>query len=486
MEANKKTIDINPGTGIMDVLGHAGYTFNEAVADIIDNSISSKASVIEIHFSIDNKEPFLYILDNGNGMSFDELKGSAIIGNKKIEDKREEYDLGRFSTGLKSATKSFCDNVIISSKTVDAQNHTINIDYNYIKSTNKWQAFEVDDFDFKNKIENHGTLIYCDKLHIVDNSGNKDELYKKIDSLNNSLSHVFGMFLLEGVFKIYIQVGNSIKNEVIGWNPFGLLENKSTRVLCSDKKELNGQPVYFKSYILPTYDNLSQKDKNYMIGNGLINQEGFYVYRNNRLIVDGGWLSLDKMNLDDKSKYARIRVDFPSSLDKEFKINFSKTKIEIPEELKKTFVSIAKQARTESRTSFNYLKNPEVKRNLKKNESEKLWNSSKIDGATVLLLNDKHPTIKEILSPLSDYEIKRLCSFISKSLPIGLIQGQEITTISYTEKELRDLMEQTYNAFKKKGMDISLIKREMSRMEPYKDYINILLEFFTGKEDDDQ
>lgn len=485
MEANKKTFDINPGTGIMDVLGHTGYTFNEAIADIIDNSISSKASAIEIHFSIDTEEPFLYILDNGNGMSFDELKSSAIIGNKKIEDKREEYDLGRFSTGLKSATKSFCDDVIISSKALDAQNHTINIDYNYIKNTNKWQAFEVDNFEFENKIENHGTLIYCNKLHIVDNNDNKDEWYKKIDSLNNSLSHVFGMFLLEEGLKIYIQVGDSMKNEVIGWNPFGLLENKSTRVLCSDKKELNGQTVYFKSYILPTYDNLSQKDKNYMLGNGLINQEGFYVYRNNRLIVDGGWLSLEKMNLDDKSKYARIRVDFPSSLDKEFKINFSKTKIEIPEELKKTFVIIAKQARTESRTSFNYLKNPEIKRNLKKNESERLWNSSKNNGATVLFLNEKHPTIKEMLSPLSESEIKKFCTFISKSLPIALIQGQEISTVSYTENELRDLMEQTYNAFKKKDMDISLIKREMSRMEPYKDYINILLEFFTEKEDDD-
>lgn len=483
MEANKKTFDINPGTGIMDVLGHTGYTFNEAIADIIDNSISSKASIIDIYFSLDGEKQFLYILDNGNGMNFDELRDSAKIGNKKIEAKREEHDLGRFSTGLKSATKSFCDNVIISSKTVDTQNHTINIDYNYIKNTNKWQAFEIDDFKYKNKIENHGTLIYCDNLHIVNNNSNKEEWYKKIENLSKSLSHVFGMFLLEQKLKIYVQVGNSMNNEIVGWNPFGLLENKSTKVLCSDKKELNGQSVYFKSYILPTYDNLSQKDKNYMIGNGLINQEGFYVYRNNRLIVDGGWLSLEKMNLDDKSKYARIRVDFPSSLDSEFKINFSKTKIEIPEELKKTFISIAEQARKESRTSYNYLKNPEIKRSLKKNESEKLWTSSKNNGATVLSLNEKHPAIKGMLSSLSESEIKKFCSFISKSLPIGLIQGQEIITVSYTENELRELMDQTYKSLKEKGMDVSSIKREMSKMEPYKDYINILLEFFIDKEE---
>ena len=77
--SNKKTFNINPGTGIMDVLGHTGYSFNEAIADILDNSISSGASTIDIYFSFKENNEFLYILDNGNGMNFDELKSAAKI-----------------------------------------------------------------------------------------------------------------------------------------------------------------------------------------------------------------------------------------------------------------------------------------------------------------------------------------------------------------------------------------------------------------------
>ena len=479
--SNKKTFNINPGTGIMDVLGHTGYSFNEAIADILDNSISSGASTIDIYFSFKENNEFLYILDNGNGMNFDELKSAAKIGDKDLSDERTETDLGRFSTGLKSATRSFCDNVIISSKKRNKKINTINIDYKHIKESGRWEAFELNDFKYEDKIKDSGTLIYCDNLLTINSKLNEKELYKKIGSLQTSLSHVFGMFLIENKLKINIQVNNSKKNEVIGWNPFDLLENKTTRSIYSDVKRLNGKEVKIKTYILPTFDNLSTIDQDYMKGNGLTNQEGFYIYRNNRLIVDGGWLSLEGLSYDDKARYARIRVDYPSSLDEEFKINFSKTNIIVPEELKATFLNVAKQARKESRQNFNYQKHPEIKRRLKKHEEENLWNSTKNNGALVFSLNYKHPLIKQMLPSLSDGELKRMCNLISKSLPISLIQGQEATTVEYTESELIDYMNETYNNLKNSGLDKDEIKKKMAHTEPFNEHLDLLVEFFESR-----
>ena len=126
---------------MMDVLGHSGYTFNYAMADILDNCISAHAKNIKIYFDLTLKNPYLYILDDGDGMTFDELKNAAVIGYKDIGEKREEDDLGRYSTGLKSATRSFCDDVVISSKPYDNRCNSIEIDYSHITESKKWEAF---------------------------------------------------------------------------------------------------------------------------------------------------------------------------------------------------------------------------------------------------------------------------------------------------------------------------------------------------------
>ena len=56
----KKAFPINPSTNMMEVLGHSGYTFDAAIADIIDNSISAKAKNVTIFFDFEKDIPYLY------------------------------------------------------------------------------------------------------------------------------------------------------------------------------------------------------------------------------------------------------------------------------------------------------------------------------------------------------------------------------------------------------------------------------------------
>ena len=220
-----------------------------------------------------------------------------------------------------------------------------------------------------------------------------------------------------------------------------------------------------------------------MNGKGLIDQEGFYIYRNKRLIKEGGWLGLDKLGLDDKCKYARIEVNIPSALDKDFKINFSKNSLDIPDELKSVFYDVAKKARKESKTNFNYQKHPEIKRTTRK-EEERIWKTSKSDGALVLSINMQHPLIQELSTKLSECELKKLCNVLTKSLPVSMIQEQGTTTIAYTEHELEDLMEEMYQKLISQGFEIKEAKKKMASMEPFKEYLNLLLQFFDDKEDE--
>lgn len=482
MEKELRPFSINPGTGMMDVLGHSGYTFNFAIADLLDNCISAHAKNIKLFFDFDSKEPYLYILDDGNGMSLKELQNSAVIGFKDINSERDADDLGRYSTGLKSATRSFCDNVIISSKEEGQLRNSIEIDYAHIKESQKWEAFILDSFFLEEKINNHGTLVCCRKLHFSNDISLNKNVFDKLNDLEKSISHIFGKYLLSGDIKISIQVNGSNENEVIGWNPFVLPENKSTKLVYSGSRKYKGQNITFKAYVLPTYGNLSKSDQIYMEGNGLIDQEGFYVYRNKRLIKEGGWLSLKKMGLDDKCKYARIDIEIPSALDKDFQINFSKNSLSIPDELLDTFTDVANKARRESRSNFNYVKHPELKRTTKK-EEERIWKATKSGGALVLSINMEHPLIQEISSKLPFSDLKKLCNLLSKTLPLSMIQEQSTTIVSYTDNELEDLMNGMYQKLLNDGMDKKATRKKMAGMEPFKDHLNLLIEFFDKMEE---
>lgn len=482
MEKEHRPFSINPGTGMMDVLGHSGYTFNFAIADLLDNCISAHAKNIKLFFDFNSEEPYLYILDDGDGMSLDDLKNSAVIGFKDINLNRESDDLGRYSTGLKSATRSFCDDVIISSKKDGMKCNSIEIDYSHIKESKKWEAFILDSFFLENKINDHGTLVFCKRLNFSNDISLNKNVFDKLNDLEMSISHIFGKFLLAGNIKISIQVSGSTENQVKGWNPFALPENKSTKLVFKDIKKYKGHEISFKAYVLPTYGNLSKTDQAYIEGKGLIEQEGFYIYRNKRLIKEGGWLSLDKMGLDDKCKYARIDVEIPSSLDKEFDINFSKNSLSVPEELIDIFTVVANKARRESRSNFNYVKHPELKKTTKK-EEERIWKTTKSGGALVLSINMEHPLIQEVSSKLSSQELKKLCVLLSKSLPLTMIQEQNTTVVSYTDNELEDLMDEMYQKMLKDGLEKKTIKSKMSKMEPFKDNLNLLIKFFDRMEE---
>ena len=97
-------------------------------------------------------------------------------------------------------------------------------------------------------------------------------------------------------------------------------------------------------------------------------------------------------------------------------------------------------------------------------------------------INMDHPLIQDLASKLSVNELKRLCNLLSKSLPISTIQSQSATTISYNNKELESMMDSMYTSLLEKNLDKIEIKKKMAKMEPFKEHINLLIDFFDKKE----
>ena len=84
-----------------------GYSLETSIADILDNSIAAKAKKIEIEIPhSDQCEPYISIKDDGVGMSKEELIENMRLGCKDPDQEREPGDLGRFGSGMKTASFS--------------------------------------------------------------------------------------------------------------------------------------------------------------------------------------------------------------------------------------------------------------------------------------------------------------------------------------------------------------------------------------------
>ena len=84
--------------GIRDI----GYNLESATADIVDNSITAGARNIGIEFYWSGEDPWISVMDDGNGMTEEVLKNAMRLGSKSPIDQRKENDLGRFGLGLKT------------------------------------------------------------------------------------------------------------------------------------------------------------------------------------------------------------------------------------------------------------------------------------------------------------------------------------------------------------------------------------------------
>ena len=86
--------------------------------------------------------------------------------------------------------------------------------------------------------------------------------------------------------------------------------------------------VSVQPYVLPFQKDLTPEDKK--LSGGIENyrsKQGFYIYRNERLIIWGTWFGRHR---DELTKYARVKVDIPNTLDDIWNIDIKKQNATIP------------------------------------------------------------------------------------------------------------------------------------------------------------
>lgn len=399
---------------LLSSLRSVGYTEDTAIADILDNCISAGADIIKIKF--DWKYKRIIIVDNGSGMQENELLNAMRIGSANPNDNRLDIDLGRFGMGMKTASFSLGKKLLVVTK---YHNTIANAcwDLNRIELDNEWNLYiednkcEIVSFATSelDKFENGTAIIISDLDRLIDCNNiekSKNRFYNIIKKVKKHLSLVFHRFIEED--GICIEVNNNVINP---WNPF-LINNRATQELASEiyeEKEVLVQP-----YILPHKTKFATEDDYNNAGGikGWLNSQGFYVYRNRRLIAYGTWFG--KIRKEYSFNLARIKLDISSKYDFDWKIDIKKSKAVPPVYLDDLISNVIYRS-TEKSTKIYNSRGAYGKRKKNINENLKfVWEQKKDStGRTMFFLNKNHPLLTNLISELNDDIKKQLKAYLA-------------------------------------------------------------------------
>lgn len=339
---------------LMGSMRSMGYSFEAALADVIDNSISAGAGCVRVFFpTSSDDDQTVGILDDGTGMDGSELFEAMRYGSSSSELVRRDTDLGRFGLGMKSASLSQCRVLtVVSCSGGDLSAYCW--DYNYIRHKKQWLVLsisgrELDGLPFVDRLrqQGRGTLVLWQDFDTIAKS-NDGQVYDTLDRLKESvaahLSLIFHRYLNRPKNKVSMYVNN---RQLRGLDPFLEKHAKTTTmkerlfpVVDSSGKE---QMIRVKPFILPYLSDMTNKDKALMGGvEEMRTRQGFYVYRNERLIIWGNWFGMTRRG--ELTKNARIRVDIPNTLDDIWSIDIKKQVATIPKSIRNKLTKLVGDA----------------------------------------------------------------------------------------------------------------------------------------------
>jgi len=455
-----------------------GYNLSTAIADIIDNSISAKATEISIEYFWKGKDSYISMLDNGIGMNLNELVLAMTPGSKDPEAIRDVKDLGRFGMGLKTASFSQCKRLTVVTKKKGYSTTKRCWDIDFINQEEEWTLLDyISDDSYLNKLEKleSGTLVIWEVLDRIvgnvneDNEAVKKVFYQEMSNVKEHLSLVFHRFIESKKVKI-----RSNTYEIESWNPFLLNLNPKPEMGQIEILSGNVEITYF---ILPHMSKISIDDYEKSGGPlGWFQQQGFYVYRGDRLLVAGDWLGIEKKR--EYSKLARIAINFPNANDFDWNLDIKKSTATPPIEIRKELTRIAKIAVLKSAKIYNWRGQKTLMSECGGITVERLWkDETNRDGIKKYKINRKHPIIKRVLeSDNIDTRFSKALKIIEENIPIELILYNQNEDPSFHELEkitenpsdyLIELAIELFQIYMSQGVPESLARQQIMNATPF-------------------
>lgn len=454
-----------------------GYTLESALADVIDNAISANAATIHISYDTNDSEPFLAIVDDGEGMSRETLLDAMRPGSQSPTATREDTDLGRFGLGMKTASFSQARCLTVVSRKDGAQ-ASARWDLDWVVERDDWllqlpPAYDPDQLPGVELLGQTGTAVIWQRLdRIADGASGSsvsDHLLDRLDSARRHLELVFHRFLQgdRGVRKVRILMnGRALE----AFDPFHS-KSPATQRLPVEPIRVAGQDVQVEAFVLPHHGKVSASDWDRYAGEGgYLKNQGFYVYRGGRLIIHGTWFRLAKQS--ELTKLARVKIDMPNGLDALWKIDVRKASAQPPYVVRQRLKSLIDRITGTSQRVYT------SKGHRMTNDSQAaLWHRRVDKGQVSYEINRDHPLLGHMTDEMTAEQSAELETFlksVERAFPVDAVfsdaasDPKAVTQTSLAADDLAAVVELTVRVMTAQGSELGTLLDDLGRAEPYR------------------
>lgn len=418
--------EVAPRAGVfIEAMRDIGYSLESAVADIIDNSIAANASQVDLRFGWDHLgQPWFAVLDNGTGMTELDLVEAMRPGTRSPLATRDPKDLGRFGLGLKTASFSQCRRLtVVTRKEGDAIARCWDLDR--VRATDQWKLIRPSKQDLEaipvmEELAPTGTIVFWEQLDRLDlgSSGEHGQaiLNEKVASIREHLALVFHRYLAgePGEQKVSIRINCQ---PIKPFDPFNS-RHPSTTLLTVERFKINGETVEMHPYILPHHSKVTPAEyQGCAGGEGYLRSQGFYIYRNRRLIISGTWFRMARQ--EELTKLARIRIDIPNTLDYLWTIDVRKSRAHPPETVRQRMKVLMDKIRESA-------KRPYVHRGavIAQRSAVAVWRRREFNQRVQYEVNPDHPILVDLRGDLPEegrMQLDLALAMIGKCFPTALM-----------------------------------------------------------------
>lgn len=444
---------------LVESLRAFGYSLPTALADLVDNSITARAQHVWIDFHWDGDASVIAITDDGDGMTADALVVAMRPGSQNPLQNRAPHDLGRFGLGLKTASFSQCRRVTVRSRICSGEPATRCWDLDHIARVNDWQLLRSADTAAEPHFKRlaglvHGTTVLWQKLdRLVTGQSTNNEAQQQLflhraEGVRRHLGMVFHRLMTRrGSVEILLN-----GRPVPPWDPF-LADEAATQTLAATRLKLHQATVEVQPFILPHHSKIPRLTHEAAAGpRGWNAHQGFYIYRNRRLLVPGDWLGFGWAK-EEHYKLARIRVEIPNSLDHDWEIDVTKSRAMPPVPLREELRRIGERARRDAKQVYSH----RGARLTPKADSERvlIWEPVAKHGKTFYRLNRLHPLLKQALAASVDRAaLNALLRLIEETVPlphITITNSEQPSSLPgpfehAPDSQIREVMQQAFRS----------------------------------------
>ena len=472
----RRELELAPrASALAESLRDMGYSLRTALADVIDNSITAGARNIDLLADTHDQVPAIGVLDDGCGMTQSELLDAMRPGSRSPLEVRVADDLGRFGLGLKTASFSQCRRVTVYTRK-DGVASQASWDLDRVAARDKW-VVEVGDSEdaigtrWSECLIGDGTLVVWEKLDRLigpEDQPDRSDLVRQLDDAASHLEFVFHRFIGgRGGKKLTMSLNG---REMRAFDPFNS-NHPATQHHAEEVISLDGREIRIWPVTLPHHDKVEKTEWERLAGpEGYVSNQGFYLYRNRRLILHGTWFRLARQL--ELTKLARVGIDIPNTLDAEWKIDVKKASAQPPPPVRQRLRRIIERMGVPSRRTF-------TGRGTKLTSESRLpvWERKQDKNRISYEINSGHPLIAafrdEMVAERAE-EFDRILSVIAAALPVEALHmdvsanPEAVGSPPIAVEELGTIVSSMWGILRARKLPTREIKDWMRSAEPFK------------------